>query len=87
MRKISDEICRKYNLTTIEPTFKNRSIDKDTYELMNKGKSWKAELAADIDRLLSDSNGMSGFIADLKNLGYEVKVTPKNITVKKIGEK
>lgn len=45
MQAISDDLCREYGLSVIRKGGR-RGLDKTTYELARKGKSWKAALAA-----------------------------------------
>ena len=69
MQAISDDLCREYGLSVIRKGGR-RGLDKTTYELARKGKSWKAALAADLDDILPGCNTKQEFIARLEALGY-----------------
>lgn len=85
MQAISDDLCREYGLSVIRKGGR-RGLDKTTYELARKGKSWKAALAADLDDILPGCNTKQEFIARLEALGYQVRYE-RYITVRKEGEK
>ena len=81
VRDISDKICLKNGLSIIEDISGYRSLDKSTYELAKKGKSWKLQLAADIDNVLVDGQTKEGFITALEGKGYQVEWKNVHIVV------
>ncbi|MGN0557061.1 MAG: relaxase/mobilization nuclease domain-containing protein [Acutalibacteraceae bacterium] len=80
-RESSDELCRLYGLSVIQNHSGCVSLDKDTYELARKGKSWKVKLSNDLDRALDCCHNIDQFNAYLTERGYEAYWTNKNITV------
>lgn len=89
LRKKSDELCYKYNLSVIDDGYvsKYSPIDQATKQTAYKGKSWKIQLVKDIDTALENCKSKDEFIEFFKSLNYEIQYTDKNITFKKIGEK
>ena len=80
LRRSSDNLCREYGLSVIEEQSGYRSLDKTTYELAKKGKSWKVKLASDLDTALK-AGSIEEFNEILYKLGYNVLWKPKNITI------
>lgn len=78
MRNISDEICRKYNLSVIEnPQRSGKSRAQYFHE-----KTLKEMVRESIDFAISVSFTKKQFLNELKLAGYEIKITDKNISVK-----
>lgn len=78
MRNISDEICRKYNLSVIEnPQRGGKSRAQYFHE-----KTLKEMVRESIDFAISVSFTKKQFLNELKLAGYEIKITDKNISVK-----
>ena len=78
MRNISDEICRKYNLSVIEnPQRSGKSRAQYFHE-----KTLKEMVRESIDFAISVSFTKKQFLNELKIAGYEIKITDKNISVK-----
>lgn len=90
LQDCSDTLCREYGLSVIETRTGYRGLDRDTYELARKGKSWKVRLVNDLDDILQSPHlpqDLPAFQTALQNMGYFVKLTDRHITVTKIGEK
>ena len=78
MRNISDEICRKYNLSVIEnPQRGGKSRAQYFHE-----KTLKEMVRESINFAISVSFTEKQFLNELKLAGYEIKITDKNISVK-----
>ena len=81
LRKSSDALCKEYGLSIIEEQSGYRSLDKSTYELASKGRSWKVKLASDLDAALEQSHSIDEFNEFLYKCGYDVLWKPKNVTI------
>ena len=79
IRNISNDICKKNNLSTIDYT--NKKIKKDEklieVDLAQKDKSFKNILKNDIDEMINKSFSFENFLNNMKVLGYEI-VDDKN---------
>ncbi|MGF3076891.1 relaxase/mobilization nuclease domain-containing protein [Facklamia sp. P12955] len=76
----SDELCKENKLSVIDKYYesykrKYKTRGKSWYEneMANKGKSWKAKLQFDIDRMIKQSKDWEEFLEKMTNLGYEIK--------------
>lgn len=89
IRKKSDELCYKYNLSVIDDSYisKYSPIDQATKQTAYKSKSWKIQLVKDIDTAFENCKNKDEFIEFFKNLNYEIRYTDNHITFKKSGEK
>lgn len=89
IRKISDELCYKNNLSVIEKdnVTKYSPLDQSTLNLAKRGKSWKFDLVQDLDKALEECHNKNEFINYFISHDYEIRFTNKNITFKKKGEK
>lgn len=89
IRRVSDELCLKYNLSIIEKDdrAKYSGLDAATLNTARRGVSWKFQLVKDLDSALENCKSKNEFIEFFKNKNYEINYTNKNITLKKIGEK
>jgi hypothetical protein len=86
LRKISDELCKKYSLHVIGES-DNKGIDQTTYQLAIKGKSWKIDLIKILDEAINTCHTKLDFMDYLNKNGFKVNYQNKNITVWKEGEK
>ena len=84
LRAYSDEICRQYGLTTLQPYLggKSQSLDSREYRAAAKGESWKFALMNTIDHAMKISRTKEEFIRNMERKGYAVKWadTRKSIT-------
>jgi hypothetical protein len=71
IRSISDRLCKDNSLSVIVPHGIGKSYAQ--YNVERNGTSWKAQLKAAIDNVLSESAGFEDFIRRMEALGYEVK--------------
>ncbi len=87
IRRVSDELCHKHNLTVVnDDVAKYIGLDASTLNLAKRGKSWKVDLVKSLDTAFENCKSKDEFIEFLKSENFEVKVTDKNITFKKLGE-
>lgn len=86
IREVSDELCRKYNLSIIQPDKELKSLDRETYRNAVTGGSWKIELSNVIDSALIVCKNKDEFIGYLKESGFDVKYYQDNISVRKFSE-
>ena len=89
MQEASNEITRKYGLSVISKKSGYKGLDRTTYELKQKGHSWKLQLVGDLDRILKSDTprSLKEFVTAVQDSGYFVKVSDRHIVVTKIGEK
>ncbi len=86
MREVNDELCRKYKLSIIAKS-SNQGLNKATYQLAAKGKSWKVKLCTDLDEAIISCKSKEEFIKFMKNKGYTVSYKDVHITLTPNGEK
>lgn len=89
IRKVSDELCYKNDLSVIEKdnVTKYSPLDQSTLNAAKQGRSWKFNLVKDLDSALQNCKNKNEFINYFQMRDYEIKFTNKNITFKKKGEK
>ena len=89
LRKVSDELCRKYNLSVIENdnATKYYPLDQATLNAAKQGRSWKFDLVKDLDIALETCQSKDEFVEFLQSHDYEIKFTNQNITFRKNGNK
>jgi hypothetical protein len=76
LRKLSDEICKKHNLSTLEPyEDSGKKLSTREYRVNEKGCSWKQKLIAEIELAMQISKTKEEFISKLKADGYGVTWT------------
>ncbi len=83
LRNASDQLCREYGLSIIQPKNKRTPGMSDReYRATEKGQSWKLDLAITIDKAMEMADSREHFIRLMEWEGYEVKWTAdrKNIT-------
>lgn len=78
MRNVSDELCREYGLSVIE---KRSHVSKSRAYCFQE-KTLKSMIKEDIDEAISISYTPTQFYNELQLLGYEYKISEKNISVK-----
>ena len=89
IRKVSDELCYRHNLSVIEKenAAKYSPLDQATRNAAMQGRSWKFNLVRDLDAALDSCKNKIEFIVFLEVKGYEVNFTNQNITFRKNGMK
>lgn len=74
LRKLSDEICTKYDVTPLKPYTKTKEkrLSDGEYRMAMKGESWKFALMYTIDNAMKKAKTKKAFIDEMKKNGYEV---------------
>ena len=73
LRALSDEICRKHNLSTLKPYEKDGTkLSSREYRTAVQGQSWKIKLMCDIDKAMEFSGSKEEFIQAMSVMGYSV---------------
>lgn len=75
LRAYSDQICKQYGLTTLEPYTggKSPSLASREYRAAAKGQSWKFTLMNAIDAAMKISGTKQDFIKNMERQGYAVR--------------
>lgn len=87
IRRESDRICLENGLGIIKKNNKYQGIDRTTYQLGLKGKSWKVNLVHDLDKAIERCRSKDDLISFLTEKDYTIRYTDNHITVTKNGEK
>lgn len=87
IRRESDRLCLENGLGIIKKNNKYQGIDRTTYQLGLKGKSWKVNLVHDLDKAIECCRSKDEFISFLNEKDYTVRYTDNHITVTKNSEK
>lgn len=74
LRKLSDEICAKYDVTPLKPYIKTKEkrLSDGEYRMAMKGTSWKFALMYTIDNAMKKCKTKKEFIDEMKKNGYEI---------------
>ena len=85
IRKISDELCRKYGLSIIESDQK-KSIPYVQWKAEQEGKpTWRTAIRLDIRESVQESYSWSQFLKEMEKRGYTWKLNRKYIALKAPG--
>ena len=88
IREMCDEQCREWELSVIEGDFKKVKTTKDEARCKAQGKpTCRNMIRADIDRVLIECLRWEDFVAAMRRQGYDIKQTPKNISLRGPGMK
>jgi len=84
LRAYSDEICKQYGLTTLQPYLggESKSLGSREYRAAARGESWKFSIMNAIDDCMKHAPTKKAFIEMMERNGYAVKWTDtrKSIT-------
>ncbi len=72
IRYISDEICKEYGLSVIEPRGK-KGKSYEEWKAERAGRSWKTQIRDDIDEVITAAHSYKEFLVLIKGRGYTVK--------------
>ena len=74
LRKLSDEICTKYDVAPLKPYTKTKEkrLSDGEYRMALKGESWKFALMFTIDNAMKKAKTKQEFVNKMKKNGYEV---------------
>ena len=76
LRKLSDELCKAYGLTTLTPYEKGGTkINPREYRAAVGGESWKFQLMFHIGEAMKRSPDKESFVKEMKKRGYSVAWT------------
>lgn len=84
LRRLSDELCRKYKLSVIENPKKGKHYAEWNAE-KQKIPTKRSIIKDDVDRAILHSRTFTQFVRYLKDYGYDVKTNVKHIAVKPPG--
>ena len=84
LRRLSDEICRKYRLSVIDNPKKGKHYSEWLAE-KEKMPTRRTLMIDDVDRAINNSMTFTQFIRYLKLMGYEVKKDVKHIAIRPPG--
>ena len=85
IRKISDDLCRKYGLSIIESNQK-KSIPYVQWKAEQEGKpTWRTAIRLDIRESVQESYSWSQFLKEMEKRGYTWKLNRKYISLKAPG--
>lgn len=76
LRKLSDELCKKHKLSTLEPYVKDgKKMSTREFRVNQKGMSWKQKLINEIELAMQSSTTKEEFISKIKADGYDITWT------------
>ena len=76
LRQVSDELCKEYGLSVIDPKGKGVSHYED--EMQKAGTSWKDKLRRMLREIISYSKSFEDFLKNCTDSGIEYVHTPQN---------
>ena len=76
LRKVSDELCRKHGLSTIENPQLSKGKSHWEWELDKQNLSWKEQLKRTIDEVIKVSESFEDFLAKCADFGILVEYNP-----------
>ena len=86
LRKLSDELCREYNLSIVRNPQFGRTVPYSEYLMQQKQKpNLRSVIRQDIDRLLPQSKSLDELYRKLMNMGYQVETSGKYVRLKSAG--
>ena len=86
MREESDNLCRKYGLSVIDPSTRG-GLDRRTLEAARRGGSWKVQLALLLDDAVDRITSLPALQAELEKAGYHIeRWTERDATIRRDGE-
>ena len=82
IQQVSDDLCREYGLSVIQPKGKGKSHAEWQAEKAKKP-TIRAQIRRDIDRIIVRSLNFTTFLKDLRSAGYEVHYNGRKHTAVK----
>ena len=76
MRKVSDQICMEYGLTTLKPYQQDRrtqGLRTGEYRAANREDSWKFQLIITIEEVMERAGTREEFLREMNQRGYQVR--------------
>ncbi len=81
LRQTSDIICKEYELSTLEPYQRGRTISRGEQKAKEQGTSWKFNLCLTIESSMKKSRTKKEFIDEMKSRNYEVTWTDERKSI------
>lgn len=78
LRDLSDEICRKHNLSVIQHPETGKGKSYWEWDMNRQGLSWKAKLKYAIDQVIKESENFEDFLEKCKAHGILVEYNPEH---------
>lgn len=86
MRRISDELCRKYRLSVVEAPQPRKSKQYGEWRAAQEQRpTWRGLVRSDVDEAIREAMTERQFFENLRKKGYEIK-TGKDISVRPSGK-
>lgn len=86
MRRASDELCREHSISVITQE-NGRSAHYREWMADHAGeRTWRTAIREDVDKAIAASMTWQAFLAQMRQLGYEVKTGVKHIAVRPPGK-
>lgn len=82
IQKVSDDLCREYGLSVIQPRGKGKSRG-EWQAAKEKKPTIRAQIRRDIDGIIGRSLNFTTFLKDLRSAGYEVRYDRRKYTAVK----
>lgn len=88
LRKVSDELCRKYGLSVVEPHEEGpKAKSHAEWQAERSGQpTWCRAIREDVDYAITRSLTFEQFVKRLRDMGYEVKTEVKHMAVRPPGK-
>lgn len=82
IRRDSDELCRESGYSVIERGEKNNGKNYGEWQAEKNGQvTLRDTIRKDVNDAIRGSVTWQGFLHELKLMGYEIKITPKNVSL------
>lgn len=75
IRKISDDLCREYKLSVIDPAYKGKSYAEKQAEEQGRP-TVRGQIRQDVDLAISKAVSWQTFVLNLQRMGYVVRCGP-----------
>ena len=87
MRRISDELCREYSLSVIQPKYAGQTKHYVEWKVEQEGRpTWRSTIRGDVDKAVMAAMSFPAFLRALRDMGYEVKTGVKHMAVRPPGK-
>lgn len=76
MRKVSDQICMKHGLSTLQPyqqDHRTKGLRAGEYRAAMRGESWKFQLITTVEAVMRRAGSQEEFIQEMNRRGYQVR--------------
>lgn len=87
MRRTSDELCREYSLSVIQPKYAGQTKHYVEWKVEQEGRpTWRSTIRGDVDKAVMAAMSFPAFLRALRDMGYEVKTGVKHMAVRPPGK-